>query len=630
MTAILRVLAGAAFAWCVASAVAGPELPLGAKLAALAVAALTAWRADAGLLVVVALAPAGALAASPPARPAELLAWTFLATWLLRIDRPLSEAGWPRAILIPAGLFVATATASWLTLSISGAAGVPPGALPQFIAHSIPDDYLIFSSPGPEMAALLQIVTGAAILLAAVAIARDDARLPRRMAWTMAASLTLLALATTADVARQWANADYGGWFLLRYVAGERYSLHLSDLNAAGSLYVLGLMAAVAFALFDRRRQGWAVGLAALTLPALWLAGSRSAGVALIGGVAVFAAAHIRWRPTRAQLAAVALPLVIVVLAAGVLVADWRTDVGGSAARAVSLRSQFSETSARMVASAPLFGVGVGRYFTRSAEFMPEELRALYGNENAHNYFAQQFAELGIIGGGLFVCLIAAGLLRGWEQVRRGGRDAAMIGLFGGASVYLLTCVTGHPLLVVEAALPFWAAFGVVAAAGRGDAPIGRWRVAAGLVALLLVLNIARALASYGGTAAAPAEQGFHTAETAADGTSFRWMTRQAVTYIPDGPGFLRLTVQAPVSHLERLPMLETSVAGRVLDRREIPRGAVWVTYDVPVRQQGTMRFRRVDLRANEMSMEEVRLGDRPAQRPIALMVARIQWIPIR
>ena len=79
----------------------------------------------------------------------------------------------------------------------------------------------------------------------------------------------------------------------------------------------------------------------------------------------------------------------------------------GTRRRAVRLRSQFSETSARMFASAPIFGVGVGRYFERSSEFMPDELRALYGAENAHNYFAQAFAELGIAGGALFLWLIA-------------------------------------------------------------------------------------------------------------------------------------------------------------------------------------------------------------------------------
>src|SRR5207253_205853 len=68
----------------------------------------------------------------------------------------------------------------------------------------------------------------------------------------------------------------------------------------------------------------------------------------------------------------------------------------------------FNQTSARMWASAPIFGVGVGRYHERSAQFMPDELRAIYPHENAHNYFVQQFAELGLVGGIAFLWLVAA------------------------------------------------------------------------------------------------------------------------------------------------------------------------------------------------------------------------------
>ena len=34
------------------------------------------------------------------------------------------------------------------------------------------------------------------------------------------------------------------------------------------------------------------------------------------------------------------------------------------------------------------------------------------------------------------------------------------LGLFLGVMAFLVTCVTGHPFLVVEASIPFWAALG--------------------------------------------------------------------------------------------------------------------------------------------------------------------------
>ena len=115
-----------------------------------------------------------------------------------------------------------------------------------------------------------------------------------------------------------------------------------------------------------------------------------------------------------------------------------------------------------MFASAPVFGVGIGRHFDRSAEFMPADLRAIYGNENAHNYFAQQFAELGVVGGTLFLWFVCALLIAGWRSARARPADAMLAGLLAAAGAYLLTSVTGHPLLVPEAAFPFWVAAGAL------------------------------------------------------------------------------------------------------------------------------------------------------------------------
>jgi O-antigen ligase len=610
-------------------AAAAPELPAACKLAAAAIAAITAWRPGPGLLLVAGLAPAGALFAPAPARAAELFAWAFLTAWLLCAWRPLARSGWPRGIAFPVCLYGAAVIASWLTMAVSGAGGVSPAALPQFLFQSIPRDHLIFSSPEPETWTFLQIATGMAILLAAAGTVRDDPRLLRPLAWAIAASTAILAVATLADVARQWAQAGFGGWFLLRYVRGEQFSLHLQDMNAAGSLYVLAALTATALAFFDRERRARWIVLLSLMIPALWLTGSRSSFVALLGGLLALAAAQRLWQPTRTQLTAGASLLVAMLLAAALL-SDWRTDVRGSAGQAASLRWQFTQTTTRMITSAPIFGVGVGRYFNRSPEFMSEELRALYGNENAHNYFAQQFAELGMVGGVLFIWLVATGVARAWARLRQSENDGAAMGLAAGAVSYLLTCLTGHPLLVPEAALPFWIVFGAVTCLGARDGTASRLhRVIAVLAVAVLMAGAALGAAPYRQPLGAPKDQGFHGLETGPDGARFRWMTRHGVTYVPDGPGFLRLRVHAPARRHERPLVLETSIAGRVLDRREIPQG-LWSTYDIAVRQPGPAPFRRVDLRANQVWMEEVKLGRRAAQRPISVMVAETSWIPIR
>ena len=629
LTPVLRLLPGAWLAWCVAVAAIAPELPAFCAAAAPVILALTLWQPRWGLVLTAALAPAGALLAAAPARAAELFAWAFLAGWLLRVWRPLAVTPWPRAITMPAALYGGALAASWVSLTVAGAAGVPPLALPQFGLLSIPRDHLIFSSPEAETFTLLYSLTGIAVLMASAGIARDHPRTVRTLAWALAGSMTVLAAATLLDVARQWAEAGYGGWFLLRYVRGERFSLHLADLNAAGSLYVLAGLIAATFAMgHPDRRVRWAAVLA-VVLPALWLTGSRSSYIAVTGALVFAVAMQRRWQPTRARVIAGVSLLLVVVISAAVMVSP-ESGARGSAGRAVNLRSQFSETSARMFASSPMFGVGIGRYFERSAGFMTAELREIYANENAHNYVAQQFAELGLAGGLLFVWLIAAVVSGGWRWLRRSGGDAALTGIFAGTAGYLLTCLTSHPLLVPEAALPFWAAFGAVGGATSHDAGASKIHRAIGIAACLVLLaGVGRAVVAYGRVAEAPPEQGFHELDSAPDGTRFRWITRHAVTYIPADPGFLRLRLRAPDRPTTRPLVVETSIAGRVVDRRAVPAGQ-WVSYDIPARQAVSMPFRRVDFRVNQVWTEDVRLGRRAAQRPISVMAEEIIWLPLR
>ena len=634
----VRLLVGVTLAWWVGLAATAPEVPPAAALAGLVAFLAALWRPGAGLLVVAAVAPAGALLAAAPARAAELIAWAFLAGWLLRLWRPLTPgaqgATAPHPVIVPAALYGGALVASWLALTVGSAAGVPVASLPQFLVQSIPGDHLVFSSPEPQTWAALQSLTGIAMLVASVVLVRADPRLGRGVAWTLVASMTVLAAVTLADIARQWTDADFGGWFLLRYLRGERVSTHLRDLNAAGSLYVLAGLAAAAAAILDASR-GWRWLLPlTLTLPALWLTGSRTSFLAVVGGLLLLALAQRRWPLARRQAAALATVLGVVLLA-GAATMDWQPDVRGSAGRAANLRSQFLETTARMFAAAPVSGVGVGRYFDRSPEFMPPALRELYGNENAHNFFAQQFAELGLVGGLLFLWLAAAIVTAGWAAARApsaGSVEPALVGLFAGVGAYLLTCLTGHPLLVPEAALPFWIAAGALAAAGHQAAVPWRHRRSAAAVTIVVVVvlaaGVARAAVSYAGVAAAPPEYGFHGLETAEDGAAFRWMTRHAVTYVPNGTGFVRVRLRAPDLPAPRPLVVEVAVAGAIVDRRELPPER-WIAFDIPVRQAVSAPFRRVDLRANQMWTQETRLGRRAASRPIAAMVGGIQWIPL-
>ena len=217
----LRLIAGVPLAWCVVWAVAAPEFPIPCKAAALLIAAAAAWQPLWGLTLLTMLAPAGALLAAAPARAAELFAWSLIAAWLLSIWRPLSNAGWPRTVILPLALFGGALVASWLSLTIAGAAGVNPSALPRFLAGAIAGNHLVVSSPEAETWTLLQTLGGIGVFFAATGIARGDSRTVRWVGSSLVVSMTILAVATLVQ---------------LRDIPGDRFSLPLADVNAAGSL----------------------------------------------------------------------------------------------------------------------------------------------------------------------------------------------------------------------------------------------------------------------------------------------------------------------------------------------------------------------------------------------------------
>jgi hypothetical protein len=257
---------------------------------------------------------------------------------------------------------------------------------------------------------------------------------------------------------------------------------------------------------------------------------------------------------------------------------------------------------------------------------MPDGLRELYGYENAHNYFAQQFAEGGMVGGLLFLWLTAAVVVCGWRAAHT-ATESGSLALFAGVVGYLSTCVTGHPLLVAEVALPVWIVAG--AAASPASAAARGYTVAARLAGAGIAAGLIVGAVSYAGPSTEPpTDYGFHEPITD-EGATFRWIVRHAVTYIPNEPGFLRLRVRAPQeTRADRPLILHATVGGWTADRREVPSDR-WVMYDIPVRPAGSDPFQRVDLRVNQWWQQEIRVGSRRAMRPIAAMVADIRWIPL-
>lgn len=148
------------------------------------------------------------------------------------------------------------------------------------------------------------------------------------------------------------------------------------------------------------------------------------------------AAGRDAWRQRPIWLIAAGIGLVVMVgaLAIGF---DPRAVAGRSLAQTLESRTAFITTGLRMIASAPVFGVGIGRYFEMSGRFMPSSIYWFFFHENAHNNFLQIGGELGLVGVAAFLWLIVAAALR----VRRGLCASSGDRLLGGALVGLAAFV---------------------------------------------------------------------------------------------------------------------------------------------------------------------------------------------
>lgn len=499
---------------------------------------------------------------------------------------PGRRAAVPAPLTTPAFCFGALVTASMIVvLSVTWLRLGPPfaGAL----LSQITREHFVDVRSFPALHAGLLLLDGVLLFIAAARLsaARGDA-LPR-----IAAAVTIGAVGTAGMTAWRLygaASRPYAFWpAIARLTTSLRWNVAYADFNAAGSYFLMAGLLAVGLAVAARRRRVRALGVAAAVVSAgaLWLTGSRAA--VLAGVVVLAAAAAIRLgrgsRPRLLPLAALGASALIVGLALAVLLPAKGNQQ--SSWTATDVRVGLAQTSARMIARSPVFGIGLAEFSRRSGEFSSPALLATFPpaeHENAHNNFLQVAAELGLAGGAAFVWLIAAAL---WYAAPSPQREPDPVALFAcvGLAGFVLTWLGGHPLLVPEAAIPFWILLG--AAAGRGargaDGLRRRLTLSLGVVLVLAATLPSRLTAARQDAELEHVGIGVSQWQTQDDVERYRTATGAATVFVPTGSGF-RLRVKPLTDH----PVsLELQLDGRAIDRIVlIP--ATWNDVRIPARTQ--------------------------------------------
>lgn len=479
----------------------------------------------------------------PILRAIEALVLAFLAGWLVRRG-PRPAGPLLRRLLPPAIVFIAVLVTSSAALAIEVDAVAPK----EFAStlHALSHWYLWTADTTGAVAAVM-LIEGVLLTLAIVDLAEATPRLAIAVIEALAGGGAIAAVLTVLLATGLLPEV------FVRHVhlPSGRFAAHVTDPNAAGSYFamLIGLAAGMAASTRGTRRRVWlgAVGLLAVGLV---LTGSRSALVAAtavpIGAVLV--AVQRRMRIDRR--AGWTLAIVVGALAIAVLA---RAGFGSGS----ELRQEFTVTSLRMIAARPVFGLGIGRYYDFSRLILTPRLGVLYGNENAHDYYLQIAAEIGIAGFAAFAWWLIVLVRPMVESAGDRSRDFVSAGLLIGAAVFLITSLSGHPFLVREAAVPFWMLLGAGAIASRaptdGAAPHTSMRVA-WVVAALLVASLPLRQETPR-LRLRPGQDGFGDWRTGVDGR-VRDMTAFAAVYIGPRVTGLDITMRLAPDNHGHAPML--------------------------------------------------------------------------
>ena len=583
-----------------------------ASIAWAALAVVTALRPTAGLLILAGLVPLGGALSSlfGSGLWTEALVLAFLAAAAARgavTRRAVAIIPGPAALL---ALAVVSSCAIQLALR---RVRMGPSPFLEEMAQLLSGHYFSMIPALGSLTAAALFLEGVALFVAVMAIVRVS---PETLSGLTRMMIAGAAGAAALNVSRLLTAsvATGAGWSaILRLAQVTRINVQFGDVNAAGSYFAMLLCLAVGVTVSAATRGARALGgLCALVIAlALWLTSSRAAIFALLaaGAAATVIGLVGRRRDGRAT------PRVLGglgVVAAALLVVAFLPNrlIGGNVAAAAGIRRDMAVVSVRLLATEPVFGIGIGQFYDQSGSEMQRlPVGQVYLRQNAHNNFLQILAELGAIGFGCFALVVWLVLQGLWSADREHMETSVPIRAAAAAlGTFLVSALFGHPLLTPECAYAFWMLAGAAAAFAPPPAA-RRWTrsLAVAASALLLVSTPVRAVAAVRNADLDHLGYGLSQWQPEEDGQRYRIANGTATIFIPGDAAVVRVPLRTSGDSTTAVPV-SVRLHGSLVDRLQI-RGASWTWYKFAVPEHERSRFVPLELEVDANHREALHVG---------------------
>ena len=355
------------------------------------------------------------------------------------------------------------------------------------------------------------------------------------------------------------------------------------------------------------------LGLCVPLLAALYLTGSRSVIAAMLAGLLVLGIVVVIRQHGRMVRGVIGFAIVAIV--AMVVSYPWligRDIAGQKAARSLTIRRELALSGVRVMATRPVFGVGIDRFYLVAGSVASPELNAMWrGRKNPHNDFLRVGAELGLIGLALFLWILTGAARRTWLLLQQ-THDPRLAGLAGGLVAFLVTSLVSNPLMVRDVSYAFWIALGLAVGQSppspqhgetQHDTPPAspswrdrfvRWRWTLGVVlCVVLVFSVPfRSRQEIAALDVARVTYGLFDWTTDANGARCRLSGPRATIFVD---GDVR-QVEIPLSGTlpSGLPQqVEVQLDGRLANRLSVGPDWQWLRIVLP---RGSANPRRIDL----------------------------------